>query len=91
MSRNVRGRRVAASNKAGRVRLRPNRGFPRCLACESTHKQKRVGGSAYRTTRPKQTTPYCRAANAKGMGDIATWQGDATVAQDMWGEIAEQG
>ena len=25
------------------------------------------------------------------MGDIFTWQGDATVAQDMWGEVAEQG
>ena len=35
--------------------------------------------------------PYRQAANAKGMGDIVTWQGDATVAQDMWGEVAEQG
>ena len=29
--------------------------------------------------------------NAKGMGDAVTWQGDATVAQYMWGEIVEQG
>jgi hypothetical protein len=25
------------------------------------------------------------------MGDIVTWQGDATVAQYMWGEVAEHG
>jgi hypothetical protein len=25
------------------------------------------------------------------MGDIFTLQGDAMVAQDMWGEVAEQG
>jgi hypothetical protein len=25
------------------------------------------------------------------MGDVVTWQGDATVAQYMWGEVAEQG
>jgi hypothetical protein len=25
------------------------------------------------------------------MGDIATWQGDATIAQYIWGEVAEQG
>jgi hypothetical protein len=25
------------------------------------------------------------------MGDIVTWQGDAMVDQEMWGEVAEQG
>jgi hypothetical protein len=25
------------------------------------------------------------------MGDVVTWQGEATVAQYIWGEVVEQG
>jgi hypothetical protein len=39
---------------AGRAKLRLSRGFPRGPAFEVSPQQKRVGGSAYRTTRPSK-------------------------------------
>jgi hypothetical protein len=68
---------------AGRVRLRPNLGFPRCLACDVTPRE---------IDRPSRSRrAIASGGKCEGQGDVVTWQGGATGAHYMRGGVVEQG
>jgi hypothetical protein len=67
---------VMSRSRAGReapVRTEPHPTFPRCLACDVTFQKSIV--------RAGHSVPQRQAANAKGMGDIFTWQGESRISQ----------